>query len=285
MTPSPQHRYFFMHVMKTGGSSFDATKRANFSREECYPDCIVSADSDFFRKTEAYLYVPGILSTVEARFNELRFVSGHVPYAVRDLLAGDYIALTLMREPVDRVVSHLKHCRRYHNEHRGLSLEEIYEDHWFKATFLQNYQTKLFSMTKAETLAEVRLGDSEPRLPPRAELGDGSDITDEIRLLSTRAPGRFAMECFAASTGVIEANRVRLQQAKDNLSNVEVVGFTNDYEQFLQLLHSRYGWKITAAPHRHAGEHESISTDLIKKIAEDNALDMELYDYAKTLRG
>jgi hypothetical protein len=210
-------------------------------------------------------------------------VRGHVPYSVRSLLHDNYIAMTLLRDPIDRTLSYLKHCRRYHAEHHELALEEIYEDPWFHATFIQNYQTKIFSMSAQEALAENRFADGSPRVPPRRELGDGQNLSAELKLLRDCSPGRLSLECFAASTGVINVDQKRLTVAKENLSSVEVVGITEHYDRFLKQLINRYGWEIKSIPRRHVGEMEAISPEFRNRIACDNAFDIELYEYARTL--
>ncbi len=269
--------------MKTGGTSLADIIGANFSASQRYPDVCVTADAGILRRVEAYLFVPGLVADVNALDGRLRMVRGHFPYAVRSLLHDRYVAMTLLRDPVDRTLSYLKHCRRYHVEHREQELEKIYEDPWFNATFIQNYQTKMFSMSAQEALAEDRLVGEPPRLPPRHELQDQQGFVPAVELLRKRAPGRVSLECFAASTGVIQIDEKRLTVAKQNLSAVEVVGVTEHYDRFLMQLVDRHGWNIKSLPHRHAGEADTISRDFRNRIARDNVFDMELYEYARSL--
>jgi hypothetical protein len=277
------NKYLFLHVMKTGGTSFTDVIAANFTSSERYPGDLLKGEKDPFRQMEAYLFVPGILDAVEADPDKYRIVCGHVPYAVRNLLSSNYVTLTVLRDPVSRTVSYLKHCRRYHNEHMNLPLERIYEDEWFHASFIANYQTKLFSMSPEEALTETRYGDYSPKLPPRAELGNGENLTPELIALTDRGSGRFSMECFAASTGVIEVDDRRLELAKENLRATEVVGVTEDYSQFLQKLMDKYGWKVDFFPRRHVGENEDISPELLRRIQRDNEADIELHKFARSL--
>ncbi len=281
----PDKKYLFVHVMKTGGTSFADVIEANFSPSERYPGDILQGETNPFRQMEAYLYVPGILAAVRADPEKYRIICAHVPYAFRSLLADDYVTLTVLRDPVTRTISYLKHCRRYHKEHMGLPLEQIYEDDWFHASFIANYQTKLFSMTAEETLAETRYGDYSPAMPPRAELGNGENLTPELIALGDRGGGRFSMEVFAASTGVIEIDNRRFEIAKDNLRATDVVGVTEDYSHFLEKLVNEHGWKVDAVPHRHVSENEDISPDLLRRIEQDNEADAELHRFARSLSG
>jgi Sulfotransferase family len=283
MALAEKDRFFFIHVMKTGGTSFAEHLRANFTAEQRYPDACITSETGFFDRVEAYLHVPKLVADVNALDGQLRIVLGHVPYSVRSLLSKDYVALTLLRDPVDRTLSFLKHCRRYHIEHMGQALEEIYADAWFHASFMSNYQTKIFSMSVQEALAENRYLPTSSKVPPRSELIDGESFSPEVQILRDSAPGRFSMECFAASTGVINIDEKRLAAAKENLSAVEVVGVTEYYDHFLQQLVNRYNWTITSIPPRHTGEQDAISPEFRNRIASDNIFDIELYEYAKSL--
>lgn len=283
MPPANNNKFLFIHVMKTGGTSLSNVIGANFPANVSYPDACLAPDAHAFHRFEAYLFVPGLVEKVNALNGQLRMVRGHFPYAVRELLDDSYIAMTLLRDPVERTLSYLKHCRKYHNEHVNLELEQIYEDTWFRATFIQNYQTKLFSMSAQEALTETRFPDDEPKLPPRRELGDGQNLSDDIKAFRARSPGRVSLECFSASTGVIQVDNKRLSIAMENLSAVEVVGTTEHYDRFLRQLVDRYGWQITSVPHLHASKDATISPAFRQRIAFDNAFDMELYEYARSL--
>ena len=83
MTLPGNKKFLFIHVMKTGGTSFADIIGANFRANERYPDACVDPDADIFGRIEAYLFVPGLVANVNALQGELRMVRGHVPYAVR----------------------------------------------------------------------------------------------------------------------------------------------------------------------------------------------------------
>lgn len=267
--------------MKTGGTSFAEVLADNFTESERYPD--PREKLTFFENVESYIHVPVFLKNVNKNSDSLRMVSAHLPYATRSLLQKKYVVLTVLRDPVERTISYLKHCRRYHIEHKDVALEAIYDDPWFRATFIQNYQTKIFSMTPEETLAEHRFDDGSPIMPSREEMGDGLSLSDELVAFRERAPGRFCMEFFAPSTGVIKIDEQRLQTAKNSLDEIEVVGITQEFDRFLIQLAQRYQWKIKSIPRMHVGESEDIPVDFRNRIARDNEFDLELFEYARLL--
>ena len=97
MPPAIDKKFFFIHVMKTGGTSFVDIIAANFAASERFPDGSAAPDTDIFRRIEAYLFVPGLVKSVNAMDGRVRIVLGHVPYAVCSLLNDSYVGLTLLR--------------------------------------------------------------------------------------------------------------------------------------------------------------------------------------------
>jgi hypothetical protein len=145
MSEAPVHRFFFVHVMKTGGATFRQHVYANFGPGEVYP---VPKVEDMDR---AWL-VETVLGLPADRRAGFRAYAGHFPFVVTDLMPEEFTTLTILRDPVERTVSYLKHCKRYHEHHAELSLEEIYEDEFHYRCFIENHQTKIFSMTTADPL-------------------------------------------------------------------------------------------------------------------------------------
>jgi hypothetical protein len=133
---------FFVHVMKTGGATFRRHIEANLGVEHVYPN--PELDEDLLI---ANLRIPYLLELPEERHRAIAAYTGHFPFIVTELLPGPFVTLTVLRDPVERTISYLKHCRRYQEQHRGLPLEEIYEDERYYRTLMDNHQTKVFSFT------------------------------------------------------------------------------------------------------------------------------------------
>ena len=77
----------------------------------------------------------------------------------------------MLRDPVDRTISYLKHCKRFHPQHRDLALEEIYEDGFVFPTLIRDHQVKIFAMTATDRLESymdvVEIDDERRRLAER----------------------------------------------------------------------------------------------------------------------
>ncbi len=145
MSEVAPRRFFFIHIMKTGGATFRQHVYENFGSGEVYP---VPNVDDMDR---AWL-VEYVLSLPAERRTAFRAYTGHFPFVVTELLPDDLTTLTIIRDPVARTISYLKHCKRYHDHHRELSLEQIYQDEFHFECFIHNHQTKIFSMTTGDKL-------------------------------------------------------------------------------------------------------------------------------------
>jgi hypothetical protein len=82
----------------------------------------------------------------------------------------------------------------------------------------------------------------------------------------------------------VDFTRDHLERAKANLSRVEVVGVQEHFDQLCADLEQSFGWHLgNRELRRLATELEPVHDDLRVRIAEDNALDMELYEFALEL--
>jgi hypothetical protein len=103
----------------------------------------------------------------------------------------------------------------------------------------------------------------------------------------------FMVKCLTVTVDEIERgvmtmvpyDRARLERAKDNLEHrVELFGLQEDVDEFCRQLGHRFGWDLGAEP---AYTNSTVAMDVSdvfrERIAYDNALDVELYRFAKEL--
>ena len=138
-TPA-RETFFFMHIMKTAGTSLVSAMKANFDPANVYPTAGAGP-----AHAEQYWKVDALRASLPETIGTVELYCGHFPYVVRDLVDASTV-ITLLRDPVDRVVSHLRHCERNFERHRGKALEEIYEDEWHRPCLFTNYQVKQFAL-------------------------------------------------------------------------------------------------------------------------------------------
>jgi hypothetical protein len=246
-------RFFFVHIMKTGGRTLLRHLRDNFELDEMYPygklDIRFDGDQVDIRH---HLRVGQLLEIPEERTRRIRIYSGHYPYVASELLAGDFTTITVLRDPVERTISLLRQFRRkdpwadpnlrHPAPGEGLTLEEVYANPFVFEPLILNHQTKIFAMTKDDRLDTYM------------------DVID------------------------VDADRLAL--AKQNLAKVDIIGLTERYDDFLDELTARNGWSIQRQLRKNETPAEDLapaSESLRRQIAADNVIDMEFYEYAKKL--
>jgi hypothetical protein len=137
-------RYFFLHVMKTAGASFNLALTDQFAPDEIYPCRGLDVPASGVA-LDAYLEVPALLATPAERRARVQIYTGHFPFMALELFDPTLTTLTILREPVERSVAALRHFKR-HPKYRHLSLEEIYDDAEIFPFYVHNHQTKVFSL-------------------------------------------------------------------------------------------------------------------------------------------
>jgi hypothetical protein len=253
--------------MKTGGTSFIFHLLQQFAPDDVYPSAAI--DRRDVTDAEPYASLPRLTGLTPERKAAIRVFSGHFPFIARDLVGGDPITLTLLREPVDRTVSVLKQFKRLYERYRELSLDAIYDDPFVFRHFVENHQTKLFSVTAAD----------HPKM-----LASTLDF-QEFRAYLTAMPG--AEDIAAGSRDTITIDAGRMARAKENLARVDVVGLNERFDEFVEALRARFGWwpggMAGDARANVSSEAWEASPALRTRIARDNAFDVEFYRYAEEL--
>ena len=142
-------RYFFVHLQKTAGTAFFRRLRHQFAPAAIYPD---PSDGDLVHDAPQ-LSVPRLLERWAARGHEVRIVTGHFPLCTTELLGVPFTTITVLREPVERTLSYLRHHRVLTPEDRDRPLEEIYDDPFRFQGMIHNHMVKMLSLTPAEMTA------------------------------------------------------------------------------------------------------------------------------------
>jgi hypothetical protein len=226
-------RFFFVHLQKTAGTTLIKRFERHLDESEFYPN---DSDGDI---VACVISVDHLLERWRERGQEIRFVSGHFPLCTTELLGGDFTTLTVLREPVERTLSYLRHRRKTTPAERDASLEAVYEDSFRFHGLVHNHMVKMFSLTLEE-------------------------MTDGVL---TR----------------VDFTEERLDRAKKRLSGVDVIGLQEHFEEFSADLTHRLGWSLDNPRHMNYTEPCEISDGFRARIAQDNAMDVELYRFAEQL--
>jgi len=246
--------------MKTGGTTlaFDLLGEMGGA---VYPSELDRRSPD---DVEPYISVAHLMRAATARPDSIRLYSGHFAAAVCELMPIELRTLTLLREPVERTISVLRHFKARFERYDALTLEQIYDDQFVFEYFVHDHQTKLFSAGPDDRI---------------------ETFVSRLTHAENLARHRGLVTADASATFIADTDR--LTRAQRMLAGVDVVGVTERYPDFVEALRSRFGWWPAGAPAEaranvSAGEGP-VSSALRGRIAGDNRYDMELYDYALEL--
>ena len=223
-------------MLKTGGVSLYRRLKRHFGDQAVYP-----APSDGDPADVAPQLFPHILlERWRERRDEIRVVTGHFPLCTTELLDAEFTAFTVLRNPVDRTLSYLRHHRDTTPADSERPLEEIYEDPARFSPFIENHMVKMLSM---------------------------------------RAP-----EMTNGMMTVLDLDRRRLRAAKRALRRMDDFGLQEDLEAFAGRLETRFGWRLGPPVHENVTRPTEVPDSFRRRIAEDNRLDMELYEHGRRLK-
>lgn len=242
----PNPPLLFIHVPKAAGTTFAQILNSYFSEQDICP---------------AY-YVSELMQLPAEEVRRYRLVCGHFEYSIRELLDAP-ICLTMLREPVDRVVSYYRYIRSapahaLHQKFSQMSLMEILEDPVERVP-LSNHQTRLFGRDLNLERVRARFTGAEAELAPLSE--------DQKK----------------------RAN-VDLDLAMARLADLEFVGLAERFDDSVKLLchtlglpeHTDYG---RANVTRDDGSEVTVSDLVRSKIEDMNTMDRAFYRFASTLFG
>jgi len=242
----------FIHVMKTGGTTVMRNLRETYGLDEIYPYRALDIRYDEGRlDIEHHLSVPYLLALPEERLRDIRVFTGHFPYVVREMLGLELRAATVLRDPVERTISLLRQFRR--------------KTTWMGVKGLASPLTAL-------TFEEVY---EEP-------LVFGPLIHNHQTKIFSMTPADDPQTYM----DMVDVDRTRLEQAKANLAEVDVVGLIERYDDFLDEVEAQFGWQIVRGAKKNATpatDLDPVDPALRRRIAEDNAIDVEFYEYAQGL--
>ena len=156
MTASRERSLLFLHVRKTGGTSFYRVLSNRFAAR----DCLVLAHGPAHRARD---------------FDALRFIAGHFDASCLGRFRSPPFLITCLREPLDRTLSVYSYYRSFPLEQYALLLPDLgqaaYERRVFAMRLARECSIDEF-MRRAPEAAREHLGDVQTRvfcgLPPEA---------------------------------------------------------------------------------------------------------------------
>ncbi len=136
-------KIFVVRPMKTAGTTLRDRLIKSLSHAEVYP-AKVDKSPDTFREL---ISVSHLLKCWEKRQKTIKVVDGHFPLSTTKLFEQDFITIGLLRPPVQRTLSFLRHQKLWVSADKDKSLEEIYDDPVRFHGTVRNHMTRMFGMT------------------------------------------------------------------------------------------------------------------------------------------
>jgi hypothetical protein len=134
---------FFVHIMKTGGTSLRwMLLDGVLEPEELFPHKSDGVELEVGDLVMHHINPFLIPDRIAAQARGAKVIAAHYPYLARRLFPQPLVAFCLLRDPVDRVVSHLRHIQR--DDFPERSYEELYEDPELFDPFFYNLQARAF---------------------------------------------------------------------------------------------------------------------------------------------
>lgn len=140
-------RYFFCHLPKTGGMSTLVSLIRHFGEDAIYP---LPEDRE---NVDAMLDVDHLRTVFEARGHEIKVVVGHFPMCTTELLGAPFRSFTILRDPVERTLSHLRYQRRIDPRFAEMSMTDAYAVPQNLFGAIHNQMVKMLGMTTSELTA------------------------------------------------------------------------------------------------------------------------------------
>lgn len=232
----PDTRFFVAHMQKTAGTTLRDRLRSTFTEAQIYPNGTDGPDARV-----AVIAVSHLLERWKERGQEIRLLTGHFPVSTAELLDAPFVTLTVLRDPVERTISFLRHQaqRRQRGATEDTPLEEIYADPFRFEAMIQNHMTRMLSLTTEE-------------------LGPGDGVLTTVPYTAER-----------------------LEMAKESLARLDTFGLQSRLEELCDELHVRYGLQVgdPLVSNTTVAAEGDVPEGLVERIREDNALDVELYEY------
>lgn len=237
---------YFLHIPKTGGTSFTSFLDSHFDVDEIFPGQLL----------------PEIFQASEETLSCYRLFRGHLWYGLNTYLKRNLCYITMLRDPIKRTISWYSHVKRDKNAYRH---DRLINENWSLLDFVNDYQTN-WDMINAQTLfLAVDLDYSKLMHDP---VGYGQAIVKQYaRRLDDRTVLDIAKKRLEKFTFIGITERMQ--------DSIHLLSYQMDWYP------STFTPKLNISPNMPSNEEISLETR--EAIREITQLDRELYGWASQL--
>lgn len=137
-----QPNLIFLHVLKTGGITLGNILKRHYASEETFSTFPTEAHP------EGRIGLFGALAPAER--DRIRLLYGHMGFGAHAYFSGPATYVTVLRDPVERVISRFYHDRREPNNHLHAEIQagmdlKTYVRYLAEAAQMDNLQTRIIS--------------------------------------------------------------------------------------------------------------------------------------------
>ncbi|MHB1447074.1 MAG: hypothetical protein ACYCTI_03170 [Acidimicrobiales bacterium] len=256
-----EEQIYFLHIMKTAGTSLINAMAARSGPRLCV----------------SQVFLDHIPFLPEPLLRGAALVAGHLGAGVVPLLAPDAKVVTVIREPLSRVLSHYSHLRRdpaVMSHAADLSLSDFIRlPRW--RPLVENFQAR-------HLVHDVAVAGAWVDFSPEEALAAMGPPFPEVDAL----PLQFLLDYSPLPHSEAEL----LEAASARLESLDLVGVTDGLDDFYARLLAHWGQTAEAGPARdNVGvdtlRAEDVAEDLRAEILAANAVDAALYRRARELAG
>jgi len=147
-------KIFFMHIPKTAGTSFRRFLERSM-RERGARVSLREKDGIWSETSESYAGYDEFVSERGAALRSFDLVCGHYPFHVARLLSPDSVIITVLRDPLARCLSHVKHQMALERTTNGWSESDV-------NAFLSARRNEMFLHTVGNLAVKYLAGRGHP---------------------------------------------------------------------------------------------------------------------------
>lgn len=247
-------RVFFLHIPKTAGTTLGNTLDGHFPRSRIFPH-----------------YSIGEMDQVDRGMCDgFTYFRGHFKYdAIRDMLGREPVCITMLRDPIERFISHFAQWQRWRLGGDDVGFEAFpFED---LADYVA-HEDFVAATRNINAQVDIIAGES------------GFDHYDEL------VTDLGAVQRWSRHPGFVDIDLGprQLSLARERLASFAFVGIAEQFQDSLFLLSYTFGWRpildgerLNVTPQRPL--REQLDARTIERIVSFNTLDIDLYAHAARL--